>query len=65
MRDRYAARASPQLAFREALEAYEPQRYAGAIVVPRAARLPLGIKASPDLGWGTLVADVRVETFPG
>jgi thioesterase domain-containing protein len=62
---RSAATASPKLAFREALAAYNPRPYAGSAVLFRAARLPLGIQASPDLGWGGLVEDLEVETVPG
>jgi thioesterase domain-containing protein len=63
---RSAAGASPQLAFREALAAYEPEPYAGSMVLFRAARLPLGIHAAPpDLGWGGLVRDIEIETVPG
>jgi thioesterase domain-containing protein len=63
---RSTASASPQLAFREALAAYEPAPYAGSMVLFRAATLPLGIDAAPpDLGWGGLVGDIRIETVPG
>ncbi len=56
---------SPQLAFREALAAYEPAPYAGSVVLFRAARMPLGSQAAPDMGWAALVQDVDVETIPG
>jgi len=56
---------SPRLAFREALAAYDPEPYAGRVVIFRAASLPLGIEAAPDMGWGELVEDIEVETVPG
>jgi oxalate---CoA ligase len=59
------AAVSPRLAFREALAAYNPKPYAGSVVLFRAARMPLGIEATPDLGWGGLARDVEVETVPG
>ena len=62
---RTAASVSPQLAFREALATYDAAPYAGSMVLFRAARMPLGIHASPDLGWAGLVADLEVETIPG
>ncbi len=62
---RSAAAISPQLAFREALTAYDPEPYAGSIVLFRAARMPLGIQAPPEEGWAGLVADIEVETIPG
>jgi len=62
---RSATIVSPQLAFREALAAYNPAPYAGSVVLFRAARLPLGIQASPDLGWGSLVENLKIETVPG
>jgi oxalate---CoA ligase len=63
--DPTAASVSPQLAFREALAAYDAAPYAGSMVLLRAARMPLGIHASPDLGWAGLVANLEVETIPG
>jgi thioesterase domain-containing protein len=63
--DRSAAKLSPRLAFREALAAYDPQPYGGSIVVLRAAAMPFGSQAPPDLGWGGLVERVEVETIPG
>ena len=65
VRGRSAASVSPQLAFKEALAAYSPEPYAGLVVVFRAARLPLGIDAPPDLGWCGLAENVEVETVPG
>jgi thioesterase domain-containing protein len=62
---RSATAVSPQLAFREALTAYDPEPYAGSMVLFRAARMPLGIKAPPEEGWAGLVADITVETVPG
>jgi thioesterase domain-containing protein len=59
------AAVSPRVAFREALAAYDPEPYAGSMVLFRAARLPLGIEAAPDMGWGGLVQDIEVETVPG
>ncbi len=56
---------SPQLVFREALAAYDPEPYAGSVALFRAARLPLGIESAPDMGWGVLVRDIEVETIPG
>ena len=35
------------------------------MVLFRAARMPLGIQAPPDSGWGGLVAELEVETVPG
>jgi thioesterase domain-containing protein len=62
---RASAGESPQLAFREALAAYTPTSAGGPMVLFRAARLPLGIEPSPDLGWGALVESLQVETVPG
>jgi thioesterase domain-containing protein len=62
---RSATAVSPQLAFREALTAYDPESYAGSVVLFRAARMPLGIQAPPEEGWAGLVADIEVETVPG
>jgi thioesterase domain-containing protein len=62
---RSGAAVSPRLAFREALTAYDPEPYAGSMVLFRAARMPLGIQAPPEEGWGGLVADIEVETVPG
>ncbi len=62
---RSAASGSPQLAFREALAAYSPGPSAGPTVLFRAARLPLGIQAVPDLGWGGLVENLQVEIVSG
>ncbi len=62
---RAAKDVSPQLAFREALAAYEPRPYAGSMVLFRAARMPFGIRAAPELEWAGLVADMKVETVPG
>jgi thioesterase domain-containing protein len=62
---RSAAGVSPRLAFREALAAYEPEPYAGSLVLLRAATMPLASQAPPDLGWGGLVERVEVETIPG
>jgi thioesterase domain-containing protein len=59
------ATVSPQLAFREALAGYVPEPYTGRVVVLRASRLPLGIEAAPDMGWGALAKDVEVESVPG
>jgi len=56
---------SPRQLFREALETYDPGRTEGSVVLFRAARLPLLVKAPPDLGWGSLVERVEVETIPG
>lgn len=62
---RSAAGVPPQLAFREALAAYEPEPYAGSIVLLRAATMPLASQAPPDLGWGRLAERVQVETISG
>ncbi len=62
---RSAVTVSPQLAFGEALAAYDPEPYAGSMVLLRAARMPLGSQAPPDLGWAGLVQDMQVETIPG
>jgi thioesterase domain-containing protein len=62
---RSAAAVSPQLAFREALTAYDPRPYPGSMVLFRAARMPFGIQAPPEVGWAGLVADIEVETVPG
>ncbi len=56
---------SPQLAFRKALAAYTPRPLAGPMVLFRAARLPLGIETTADLGWGNLVENLQVELVPG
>jgi thioesterase domain-containing protein len=60
-----AAGVSPRLAFRQALAAYDPEPYAGSILLLRAARMPLASQAPPDLGWGGLVEHVEVEKIPG
>ncbi len=62
---RSTAQASPQLVFREALAAYEPQPYAGSMVLFRAASMPLGSQAPADLGWRGLVREMQIETLPG
>jgi thioesterase domain-containing protein len=62
---RTGAAVSPRQAFREALAAYDPKPYAGPMVLLRAATMPFGIEAAPDMGWGGLVQDIAVETIPG
>jgi thioesterase domain-containing protein len=62
---RSAENSSPQLTFRHALAAYTPRSSTGSMVLFRAARLPVGIEAPPDLGWGSLVEHLSVETIPG
>jgi thioesterase domain-containing protein len=62
---REAAEGSPQRAFREALAAYRPEPYAGPAVLFRASRMPLGVRAPADLGWGELTTAIEVETLPG
>jgi thioesterase domain-containing protein len=54
-----------QSAFKDALAAYTPKPYAGCVILFRAERLPLGIAANPDLGWGALVERLQVELVPG
>jgi thioesterase domain-containing protein len=56
---------SPQLAFRNAFAAYTPTPYPGSIVVFRAARMPLGARVAPDMGWRGLAHSVEIETIPG
>jgi thioesterase domain-containing protein len=56
---------TPRLAFREALAAYDPAPYPGATVLFRAARLPFGIEAAPDLGWASLIENLQIELVPG
>lgn len=62
---RSTAGVSPQQAYREAFAAYDPRPYAGAAVVFRAAKLPLGVRAAPAMGWDRLVKELEVETVPG
>jgi thioesterase domain-containing protein len=62
---RSAVSVSPQLAFREAFAAYDPEPYPGSMVLFRAARMPLGVPIPADLGWAGLVADMEVEMVPG
>lgn len=62
---RSSALRQPQLTFREALAAYTPGPYTGSMILFRAARLPVGIDAAPDLGWAQLVENLQVETVPG
>lgn len=64
-RRRPAKSAVQQLAFRQALAAYRPRPYSGSAVLFRAARLPFGAQAPPDLGWAALVEDLEVDTVPG
>lgn len=64
-RNRLAAGASPQLSFRSALAAYTPKPWTDSMLLIRAARLPLGIQAAPDMGWGALVERLQLETVPG
>jgi thioesterase domain-containing protein len=56
---------APAASFGEALAAYHPQPHTGSAVVFRAARLPLGVRTTPDLGWGALVSEIEVEEVPG
>ncbi len=65
LRGRSAAGGSPQRAFAQAIAAYEPEPCAVPAVVLRAAKLPLGIQAPPDMGWGELVDRLQIETVPG
>lgn len=65
LRGRSAAGGSPRFALGKALAAYTAAPSAGAVVVFRAARLPFGVKAPRDLGWGALAEEVRIETLPG
>ena len=65
LRRLHPERLTPQLAFRWAVAAHGPAPYAGPMVLFRAARLPLGIEAAPDLGWGGLVPTLGVETVRG
>ncbi len=51
--------------FRRALASYRPGRYAGAIVLFRAARLPFGIEPADDMGWRGLADEVEIEIVPG
>jgi thioesterase domain-containing protein len=63
--DHQASSGSPQLAFRNAFAAYTPTPYPGPIVVFRAARMPLGARVAPDMGWRGLAHSVEIETIPG
>jgi thioesterase domain-containing protein len=69
LRARLMGRAAPQLAartaFRAALAGYRPASYAGALLVLRAERLPLGIEPSEDLGWGLLAPNPTIERVAG
>ncbi len=60
-----AAGVSQPQAFKRALAAYEPAPYTGLTVLFRASRLPLGIQAAPDLGWGSVVENLEIEIIPG
>jgi acetoacetyl-CoA synthetase len=51
--------------FRAAVDAYDPRPASGAAVVFRASKLPVGVVSAPDLGWGTLIEHIGVETIPG
>ncbi|MGO9901865.1 MAG: thioesterase domain-containing protein [Solirubrobacteraceae bacterium] len=50
--------------FREALDAYLPAPYPGRVVLFRATKLPWGIESTRHLGWGSLVADLKVVELP-
>lgn len=62
---RSATIVSQEEAFGEALAAYDPAPYGGSMVLFRSARLPLGIEAASDLGWGGLVENLQIELVPG
>lgn len=62
---RSTAAVSARRGFREATAQYSPEPYDGPIVLYRAARLPLGVNAPDDLGWGALTRHLEVETIPG
>lgn len=56
---------SPRLAFGRAFAAYNPEPYAGSMVLLRAAKMPFGAQVAPDMGWESLVDDLRIETIAG
>jgi thioesterase domain-containing protein len=51
--------------FKGAVDAYDPPPTSGSAVVFRASKLPVGVASAPDLGWGTLIEHIQVETIPG
>jgi thioesterase domain-containing protein len=62
---RLQPRAASSPAYARALAGYRPQPYAGSAVVFRAARLPLGVVTTRELGWAELIEHVQLETIPG
>jgi len=49
-----------------AVRSYEPQPYAGKVILFRASEQPKGIYPDPTLGWGTIgIEDLEVHEIPG
>jgi thioesterase domain-containing protein len=58
-------RASSRPTYARALAGYRPRPYAGSALVFRAARLPLGVATTRELGWAELIERVQLETVSG
>ena len=57
--------ASDRAGLRAAFAGNHPVPFAGHAVLFRAARLPWGLRAGPDLGWASLLGGLEIETIDG